>query len=156
MVLRCTVYDLVRVSAADIDFDREDPFTISAWVKLHPLSAFMEIFHRIGSKYKLQNGFDVALKNGKLNVRLAHALPDNLIEIRSVKEIPNDVWQHIAIAYDGSGRAEGLNIFLNGEQVEKEVIFDQLTQFISHDAAMSVGGAMHLDEHVDDGAFFYR
>ncbi len=70
------------------------------------------------------NGYDLMLEEGRLAARWYRVWPGNAIGIETVKPIPKDEWTHVAWTYDGSSRANGIRIFLNGEQVETRVIRD--------------------------------
>ena len=52
--------------------------------------------------------------------------------------VPIDQWTHVAIAYDGSSRAAGLALYVNGRRADCEVIRDHLTKNITG------GGNDHL------------
>ena len=39
-------------------------------------------------------------------------------------------WHHVAFSYDGSGNSSGINLFLNGEKINKKVVFDNLKKSI--------------------------
>ena len=55
--------------------------------------------------------------------------------------ITRDEWVHVFVTYDGSRRASGMRIFLNGRPAETEIRLDQLPAGVSirTDAAMHVG-----------------
>jgi len=40
--------------------------------------------------------------------------------------VPNNVWLHLFFTYDGSGKASGIHIFVNGRPVATEVVADSL------------------------------
>jgi hypothetical protein len=49
-------------------------------------------------------------------------------------------WQHVAVTYDGSGRAAGLQLYLGGEELPTDVVRDQ----IQKSASLATHGAGHL------------
>ncbi len=151
--LKAGAYDGMTIPSDLINFCRSDPFSFSFWLQAHPETGFMEILHRMGSKYSRQNGYDIAIREGQLIFRLAHSLPANLIEARMSEKLSPDQWSHIAITYDGSARAGGVQFYLNGQLAESKVVFDQLERHITYDGALTVGGTIHSEENIDDGYF---
>src|SRR5262249_10892349 len=60
-----------------------------------------------------------------------HFWPGNAIGIRAPEPVPIGRWTHVAIAYDGSSRAAGLALYVDGRKVACEVIRDKLTKNIT-------------------------
>jgi uncharacterized protein DUF1553/uncharacterized protein DUF1549/cytochrome c/concanavalin A-like lectin/glucanase superfamily protein len=77
-----------------------------------------------GSGYRLQ------LEDGLLWVYLAHSRPANMIALRVLKPLPVKEWTHITVTYDGSSRAAGTHVYLNGALAEVEVDHDTLSASI--------------------------
>src|SRR5207244_7229597 len=74
--------------------------------------------------------------------------PKVAIRVAAVKPLPLDnVWKHIFFTYDGSGRASGVKIYVNGVQVATRVLKDNLGRStIRTDAPMQLGWR-NPDEH---------
>ena len=72
------------------------------------------------------NGWDLTIENGHLESRMARVWPGNAISVRTVKPIPVDVWHQVAATYDGSSKANGLKLFLNGEELKTAVVRNEL------------------------------
>jgi len=66
-----------------------------------------------GSGYRLQ------LEDGQLWVYLAHSRPANMIALRVLKPLPVKEWTHITVTYDGSSRAAGTHVYLDGAATER-------------------------------------
>ena len=75
-------------------------------------------------------------------------LPEVAIRVAAVKPLPLDnAWKHIFFTYDGSGRASGVKIYVNGIQVATSVLKDNLGRAsIRTDAPMQLGWR-NPDEH---------
>ena len=53
--------------------------------------------------------------------------PVRAIKVSTVKPLPTDGhWDHLFFTYDGSGKAAGIKIYVNGEPVETKVVSDTL------------------------------
>jgi mono/diheme cytochrome c family protein len=113
------------------DFGRDDPFTIALWVRVaehHPRAV---VWHRsrawtdAGSR-----GYELLLEDGRPSAALIHFWPGNAVRVRTVEPLVVGRWTHLAVSSDGSGRAAGLRIFVDGERVPVEVVRDALRRDI--------------------------
>ena len=57
---------------------------------------------------------------------MAHTWPYNNIVKVSDEDIPKDKWIHLTMTYDGSSKAKGLQVYMNGEKVTMEIEKDNL------------------------------
>ncbi len=107
--------------------DRWHPFTISLWMKDNlrdkkPVAIAQRCFgHDVG-----YNGIELSLADGVLEARVFRSWPDNGIGVKALAKVPQSEWAHLGFSYDGSGKAAGLKIFLNGMAIETAVTGDRL------------------------------
>jgi mono/diheme cytochrome c family protein len=115
------------------------PFSYGAWFKTR--SDFTgAVFARM-DKANNHRGFDVWVERGKIGTHLIHSWPNNAIKVLTETAVQNDVWQHIAVTYDGSGKAAGVSIYLNGDlQKKANPQQDGLADSIKTDVPFLVGG----------------
>lgn len=108
-------------------FQRNQPFSIGIHIKIPEDLENGVIFHK-GQGAKLYNfrGYHLALKDNKLELLLAHLHPDNAIVERTLVAIPKEKWVQLTMSYDGSSKASGLKVFLDGEELGTKVIIDNL------------------------------
>lgn len=110
-------------------FSRADPFTIGFWVNI-PQGLKEGVFFHKGNGALLYSyrGFHLALRNNQLEVLMAHTWPyNNIVKVSdSTLVIPKDKWIHLSVSYDGSSKAKGLKVYLNGEEVGMLVEKDNL------------------------------
>lgn len=147
------------------DFERGDAFTVAGWFK-----------PRVGRGTKrgtLVSKMSVSEKNrgwdlfwddgagpnmpkyqrwpeGLLTVDLIHEGSD-AITVRAPRIISRMEWVHLAFSYDGSGKAAGLRLYINGEPQPVEVVRDKLSGSIQTTAPLQLGrrsdgGAKATDE----------
>ena len=116
----------------DIGFyERNDPFTVSLWFKSLRDSLEGPIFSRSGGYYNGDRGYDLQLRTDRtLAARLIHTWPANAIEIHTIDKLPVDEWCHLAVTYDGSSRASGLTVYLNGKPMRQRIETDHLKRSI--------------------------
>jgi uncharacterized protein DUF1553/uncharacterized protein DUF1549/concanavalin A-like lectin/glucanase superfamily protein/cytochrome c len=80
-------------------------------------------------------GFELTLDHGRVFFGLIHFWPGNAVAIRSRQPLPLGVWSTVAITYDGSSRASGIRLYVNGVAIETEVVRDHLYKDITYDRA---------------------
>ena len=135
------------------EFDRADPFAFSFWVRPHSTTGTMSLLMRIAGKNDSQRGYEIALYKNRLAVQLISSYPANRIEVRSTTALADEDWTHVVVSYDGSGKADGLSLFLNGRQEEKIVHIDKLNQSIvsQKKRPLRIGWKWQYQPEVDDG-----
>ncbi|QLE03065.1 DUF1553 domain-containing protein [Galbibacter sp. BG1] len=65
-----------------------------------------------------------------LNVRLMHALPENYFHIKTLDTLQKKKWYHVAFTYNGSGKADDVDIYINGSKVSSEIVHNKLYKSI--------------------------
>ncbi len=108
-------------------FNRSAPFSISIWINIPANLHHGVVFHD-GNGDILYNfrGYFFTIRDDKAELLMAHTWPYNSIVKISKQPLPKEKWIHIAMTYDGSGKAAGLKFFLNGAEAEMDVEHDNL------------------------------
>jgi len=109
-------------------YDHHQSFSLDFWLytaKIYDEAVVLnhDDHLRFGS-----GGWRIDLADNRLDVRLVHAYPRDQIVIVTEEALPADAWTHVAVTYDGSARADGLQVFLNGRRAAVEVERDGLTK----------------------------
>ncbi len=108
-------------------FRRTDPFSLTFWVKLDGELDEGVLIHRTrGAVEAAHRGYEITIERNHLLFRLAHFWPGNAIGIRTTAPVPVGEWFHVAAIYDGSSRASGLRLHVNGTPVGHEIQRDHL------------------------------
>src|SRR5262245_12825159 len=71
-------------------------------------------------------GYQLLIKDGRLCWEVVHHWPGSAAAVRTAAELPLRRWLDVVVTYDGSSRARGLAIWLDGESVATEVERDHL------------------------------
>ena len=80
-----------------------------------------------GQKNNFWRGWDFYLdQSNRLNFRLIHSLPHNYIQVTSLDSLELNQWTQVFFTYDGSGKANGIKLYLDGNEASVETEFDQL------------------------------
>jgi Protein of unknown function (DUF1553)/Protein of unknown function (DUF1549)/Concanavalin A-like lectin/glucanases superfamily/Planctomycete cytochrome C len=75
----------------------------------------------------------------RLNVTLRGDSPASTIHVRTRTRLNQTEWYHVVLAYDGSGKAAGLHLYVNGKRADVEVVRDRLSGPVRSNAALRVG-----------------
>ena len=68
--------------------------------------------------------------DGTFSAALHHVFPDNSIEIETTEPLDPGGWHHLALTYDGSSRARGLRLFVDGQLADTRIVVDNLQRSI--------------------------
>jgi Trypsin-like peptidase domain/Concanavalin A-like lectin/glucanases superfamily len=120
--------------------ERTDSFSCSAWVK--PVRAEnLTIFSRMNSNLR---GFDLNYA-GVLQSHMISSWDGNAIRVNTVERFDGAQWHHVAVTYDGSSRARGLKIYLDGAVATIQITVDRLSETIRSDFPFAIGGRERRD-----------
>ncbi|MBX3436938.1 MAG: DUF1553 domain-containing protein [Planctomycetaceae bacterium] len=117
--------------------DRSTPFAYSLWVR--PDGRNSAILGQMEDGGQSRGWDTLLLKDGRLKVHLIHQYPQNSLEATTKTTLPNGEWSHITVSYDGSSKAAGVAISINGKPAEIEVGNDQLTDSFAVDLPLRLG-----------------
>jgi cytochrome c553 len=135
-------------------FDRTTPFALSLWT--NPKRPEKYVLAQKRDAATNWTGLEIALDDlvrtrrlFRISVRLASHWPDDAIEIRSKDHVIHSqyvilkdlgiIGNHLVVNYDGSGKAAGLRLYVDGQLVETEILKDHLTGSSRTPAPLSVG-----------------
>jgi mono/diheme cytochrome c family protein len=130
-------------------FERDEAFTLAAWVRGRgnfptPMAGFQKLEsadRRRGYEWRFDDItlVDIQKRAARLNVRIGSDAPESAIEVRTRERLRLGDWYHVAVTYDGSGKAAGVTIYLNSERLGLEVVRDTLRGPIKTDAPLRLG-----------------
>ena len=113
-------------------FPREHPFSASVWVRPNQHAPRESLFSRGGGADDAGSmGYEFMLMDGKPTASWIHFWPGNAMRVQAKEAVPVGEWSHLVVTYDGSSKASGVTIFLNGRALELETIKDHLTKEIT-------------------------
>ncbi len=100
------------------------------WVKAPKNYEESAILHQGDPRRYGFQGYDLLLKNNKVNFRLMHAFPHDAISVLTNLTLDSNKWYNIAVSYDGSSNANGVHIYIDGKQVQTVTEYDNLKKNI--------------------------
>lgn len=114
------------------NFTRYQPFSITLSMNTPDKKERAVIFHRSRAwTDAASRGYQLLIEDGKLSASLIHFWPGNAIRVKTKQEIPLQQWIDVAVVYDGSVDAAGLQIFVDGQAMELEIVKNKLTKNIT-------------------------
>ncbi|MFM8802432.1 MAG: DUF1553 domain-containing protein [Planctomycetia bacterium] len=132
------------------NFVRSHPFTVSLWLKAPSRYGRAVVFHRSQAwTDAASRGYELLVLDGHLQWSLIHFWPGDAASVRCVEPLPLDAWVHVTVSSDGSSKAGGLKVFVNGHPAATDVVRDGLTREITG------GGGDHIriGERMRDSGF---
>lgn len=114
-------------------YRKHTPFTFSFWLTVAETPQRGVILHRSRSGVDTgHRGYDLMFLDGLLTATLGHFFPGNAIRVQAVEKMDFPSWRHVALTYDGSSRAAGLRLYVDGQAVATRVIRDRLSRDIDY------------------------
>ena len=146
-----TDYSLASLGEKVGWFDRTDPFSIDFWIYPDTIYSEAAVFlhcedWRLGYK-----GYSMHLDNNHLKFQMSHAYPQNALELKTKKPMPAKTWTHITLTYDGSSKAKGVNLYVNGQLAEVEHNKDNLYKGILYEYSIHTYGFIGFQLGKRDG-----
>ncbi len=145
------------------NFRRSHPFSVGLWLQAPTRFDRAVVFHRSRAwTDAASRGYELLVVDGHLRWSLIHFWPGDAVSVRSVEPLPVGEWVHVAVTSDGSGRAAGLKIFVNGHPIATQIVHDTLTREITGGGGdtITIGERMRdhgfKDGRVDDFRIFNR
>lgn len=79
---------------------------------------------------------------GKIAVMLGARLPAYALHVRTAQPLAADTWSHLHVQYDGSGKASGVSIYLDGALCSLEIVADGFNRRdrLAHPLPLRLGG----------------
>ncbi|MEI6256988.1 MAG: DUF1549 domain-containing protein [Planctomycetota bacterium] len=145
------------------NFRRSEPFTVSLWLKAATKYERAVVFHRSQAwTDAASRGYELLVLDGHLQWSLIHFWPGDAISIRAAEPLPVGEWVHVTVTSDGSSRAAGLTISVNGHPAATQIVRDSLTREITGGGGDTIRIGERMRDHglkdglVDDFCVFDR
>ena len=123
-------YNRIRLGKDIGWYDRTDDFSVELFLK--PDTVYAEagiLWHSEDLRLGLK-GYSIHLEDNKVRFIMAMSWPQNAIQVTTQTAIEPGKWSHLTVTYDGSSKAEGVSIFIDGEKQELDIDYDNLYKSI--------------------------
>lgn len=95
------------------DFERDDSFTIAVWVRFEKINQVGSMVARLDVN-EMHRGWDFCFEDGQLTMAMVGRFPEKFFKAVSEKKLEPNTWYHAAMCYDGSSKADGVKIYIDG------------------------------------------
>jgi len=125
------------------NFEKDHPFSYGAWVRAGSVGVSGGILARMDQKNG-HRGWDLWQNGSSFAVHIISNWPKDAIRVSTRKPLVRQgVWQHVFVTYDGSGKAKGVKLYLDGEAQELKVDTDVLKGPIKTETPTRIGQRSH-------------
>ncbi|MBA4018424.1 MAG: hypothetical protein C0483_14755 [Pirellula sp.] len=105
--------------------ERDRPFSLSLWIRPGNAPSGCVISRMDGTAEA--PGFEIIWYKSQPRINFVHHWGRDTIEVVAQEKFSGKQWRHLAVAYDGSGKAAGFRIFVDGKATQVDVRRDTLT-----------------------------
>ena len=136
---RATVMDATQY----IDFtnpqpmERDQAFSLSVWI--NPGSSPQGCVASKQDSNAEARGFEILWYKAQPRINLAHRYGNDGIEVVAKDKFSGGQWRHLVITYDGSSKAAGLKVYVDGKLSEVDVRRDSLSGSIASKEPWRIG-----------------
>jgi hypothetical protein len=123
-------------TSVNVEFDR--PFSITGWVKPNG-NAAGAILSKMDDKAGFR-GFDLWMEGGKIGTHIVNTWQSNALKVVTKEMLKPNQWQHVVLTYDGTHKASGVKIFIDGKLATNQVQADTLRATIKTSQPLRIGG----------------
>ncbi|SFJ47809.1 DUF1553 domain-containing protein [Planctomicrobium piriforme] len=120
------------------DFAENEGFTYSAWVKTPANDGSGAIAARMDNEHG-HRGWDFWIEGRRIATHIIHDWPENALKVAAKTQLPANKWVHVAVTYDGSSKASGVQIYYDGVAQATNVIADKLKGSIQTTVPLKIG-----------------
>ena len=94
-------------------FDSDDKFSFAAWIR--PTSNSPTTVLSKNDEANAFRGYDIILEGAKVCAHFSHHWPDKAFKVVTKQPLSLNEWHHVVVTYDGSRRATGVKIYVDGK-----------------------------------------
>ena len=152
-IKQAAAFDGMRfIEAGDIgNFGYFDEFSVTAWIYLQ---ADGTIVSRMTKEHRA-DGYYFHVEKGKLQLNLVKRWLDDSIRVETKSSFKSEHWYHVAATYDGSRKANGIKIYVDGEPEKLVANHDFLNQTFAVEEPLRIGaGSSTFRGRIDEVRLF--
>jgi hypothetical protein len=102
------------------DFETTQAFSYGAWVKAPNTELSAGVLARMDSK-KAFRGYDLFQSGKNFAVHIVDKYPEVALKVSTGPVVKPGTWQHVLVTYDGSAKAAGVKVFVDGKEEKLKV-----------------------------------
>ncbi|MFK7737218.1 MAG: protein kinase [Pirellulaceae bacterium] len=134
---------------------RDAPFSYGCWVYSREDEQWSGVLSKFetGDGLDDHRGFDLWLDGDRFGAHLVSKEEVSAIKVTTLQPVPLSRWNHFFVTYDGTSKADGISLYLDGVRVQTKPVFDTLDESIQTSAPLRIGsrtGNHGFDGWIDD------
>ena len=156
---------VIQFATTTGDFERTDAFSFGVWVNRTD-KPNQSLISKLEQRPPFR-GFDLMVQNGAPRIGLCSVWdagrdePQRALLVLGQEQIPANEWHHLLATYDGSSKASGVTIYLDGKSIPLKVEKDTLDGTIRTPAPLCLGNRFNdpngaYDGLIDDAVIYAR
>ena len=141
------------------NLEHNQSFSYGAWVKIPRDNFGGAILAKMdeGNDFR---GYDLWMEGGKVGLHVINKWPNNALKVISKSKVPVKKWTHLFVTYNGNGKVNGVEIYIDGKKQDKATQRDSLSQTIMTDKPLRLGRRYNTAQtngvEIDDVRFYSR
>jgi mono/diheme cytochrome c family protein len=128
------------IELADVgDFDADQAFSVGAWVKLSRRNTVGGLLAKMDAPANGFRGWDVWLQSDRVGMHIIHKWQDDALKVVAQTPLKPNQWYHVFVTYDGSKKAAGVKIYIDGQPQAVDVEADSLKSTTRNEVPFKIG-----------------
>lgn len=126
------------------DFGFDDKFSLATWI--YPQGAKGGTIVSRMTDTARAKGYNVRLTGGKVQANYVVRWLDDAVRVETERSLPPERWYHVLVTYDGTRKATGIKIYIDGKLEKLTVLLDELNQSFKNQEPFRMGAGGGSDE----------
>jgi len=136
VVLQGTADGIQMTTPPEFEFASDASVTWSVWVRGDARGA---IYSKMNEDENYRGVDGLILGDGRIKIHLIDQWAENAIAVITKQPLQSNHWQCVTVTYDGSSKAAGLRVYLDGQPLEVDVERDSLTGVLNTEIPFKIG-----------------
>ena len=137
-------------------FASTDAFSHALWVTFPEPFTEARLLGTEDGSFDLVPGYYLFIDDEKLTFQLCSTWDYNYIKVTTEEAFPFKKWTHVAVTYDGSCRASGVRIYLDGKLQKVTIKKDNLSKNLNTQAWFKIGHTSFEGGAIDEYRQYQR
>ncbi len=119
-------YDMIFLKDV-ISSELNQPFSVGSWIKTEKIGENQTIIGNAGDLQNAWRGWELFLdKQNRLSFIMISYWPHNYLQITTESPVSSGEWHHVSVTYNGSGKADGVQLYVDGKITKHIINHDNL------------------------------
>ena len=120
------------------NFDSGDAFSYGAWINVRPGNRGSAVISRMNDG-NAHRGWDLYLAGDRVIAHVINTWPSSALKVETQDKLKTNQWQHVLVTYDGSAKAAGIAIYINGKKSKLTVRNNNLSGTTKSSVSLKIG-----------------